>query len=355
MIDHLHWPLAFLFLAVMLAVSARPIDAQEPVPSANLDAFRTAPAAIVPPAPAADRLVGVAYTTWHPTDHWTHVWGTPLLGDYPSDDRPVIKQHAKWLTDAGVDFIYIDWSNDLSYTYNPATPRWDFDMIEGATFTIFDEFEKMQAEGAKTPKISIMIGNPGEPDAVTNGDLQKKADQVWNQFVANPNYRPLVQDYLGKPLLIVYVNTPAPYQTGVPSWNDPRFTVRYMTGFITQQHALMGPPLVSKFGYWSWEDRGPETYPIYEGHPEAMTVVAAWRNDPEAPTPGRLNGETFRAEWERARKVGPAVVLVNTWNEWSLGEQPSAEVSKDIEPSKQFGMQDLEILKHEVTLYKEGK
>jgi hypothetical protein len=346
---------SLLSLPLLSVAALSPLDAQNPSATGNLNAFDTAPVCPLPPTPPAERLVGIAYCTWHKSDHWTNVWGTPELGFYKSDDRAVIRQHAQWLADAGVDFLFVDWSNDLGYIYDPTRPRPDFDMIEGATFTLFDEFAKMRAAGEKTPNISIFIGNPGEPEAVTNGDLQRKADQVWNQFVANPNYRPLVQQYLGKPLLVVYVNTPSPYQHGVPAWSDPRFTVRYMTGFITQQHALRTSDLVSKFGYWSWEDRGPQTYTVYDGHPEAMTVVAAWRNDPEAPTPGRLGGKTFRREWERARQVEPKFALVVSWNEWTRGEQPSVQVSKDIEPSQEFGRQYLDILKAEVAQFKQSK
>lgn len=339
--------LAAFWLSLML-----PVLGDQP---GNLSAFDTAPNSTAPPTPPAQRLVGIAYSTWHQSEHWTNVWGTPELGFYKSDNRTVIRQHAAWLGEAGVDFVWIDWSNNLGYRYDPKNKRPDFDMIEDSTFIIFDEFSKLRTAGKKTPKISIFIGNPGEPEAITNGHLQRKADQVWNQFVAHPLFRPVVQEYLGKPLLVVYVNTPSPYQNSVPTWSDPRFTVRYMTGFITQQHPLRTPGLVSKYGYWSWEDRGPQTYPIFHGHPEAMTVVATWRDDPEAPTPGRRGGETFRREWERTRKIGPRFALVVSWNEWTRGEQPSPEVSKDIEPSQEFGHRDLDILKAEVAKFKRGE
>ena len=325
----------------------------------DLRAFDHAPPSVVPPTPAADRRVGIAYSTWHRSAQWGangQVWGTPLVGYYRSDERPVIRQHARWLSDAGVDFIWIDWSNDIKYIYDPASPHPDFDVIEGATFTIFDEYAKMRAEGASTPQISIFIGTPGEEkSALDNGHLQRKADQVWNQFVANPNYRPLVQEYLGKPLLVVYLNTPTLYQVGTPPWGDPRFTVRYMTGYVTQQPHLVTPELVSKYGYWSWEDRGPQTYSVVDHHPEEMTIVAAWRGDGHQPTPGRAGGETFRKEWERARLVGPRFAMVVSWNEWSTGEQPSPEISKDIEPSKEFGLQYLTMLKEQIGLFKAGK
>lgn len=314
-----------------------------------------------PPTPPSERLVGIAYSTWHQNGHWTNVWGTPLLGDYASDNRKVIRQHAEWLADAGVDFVWVDWSNDIDYQYDPTRTRPDFDMIEGATFAIFDEFARMRAAGKKTPNISIFAGVTGAPNAVADGRLRRKVDQIWDQFVANPVYRPLVQEYLGKPLLVVYVNTPSPFPNGVPNWSDPRFTVRWMTGYVTEQSNLRTPDLVSKFGYWSWEDRGPQTYPVYNGHPEAMVINASTRPQGKPgdrdfiPAEPRDNGTTFRRHWARADKIGPKFAMVVSWNEWSLGEQPSPEVSKDIEPSKEFGKFYLDLLKEEIGKFKSGK
>jgi hypothetical protein len=310
-------------------------------------------AAVVPspryaPIPPRERLVGIAYSTWHRDRDWKGVWGTPQLGFYRSDDRAVIRKHAEWLADAGVDFIWIDWSNDLNYDPDTTRGRPDFDMIEGATKAIFEEYARLP----RHPKISIFIGCPDEPGAVKDGRLTRKADQVYRQYVANPRFRPLLQDYLGKPLLVVYVGTPSPFQTGAPQWSDPRFTVRWMTGFVTQQPNLRTPDLLSKYGYWSWEDRGKQTYTVYGDRPEAMVVVACWRTDPECPTPGRRNGQTFREQWARAREVGPRFAMVVSWNEWVLGEQPSAEISKDLEPSREFGRFYLDLLREEIARFK---
>ncbi|HOS92723.1 MAG TPA: hypothetical protein PLQ54_05380 [Armatimonadota bacterium] len=301
-----------------------------------------------PPVPEAERLVGIAYTTWNRSTQWTGVWGTPELGDYVSTDRAIIRQHGEWLADAGVDFIWIDWSNNLDYVPGVTQNRPDFDTIEGATHAIFEEYAGMQ----RRPRISIFIGCPGAPEAVTDGRLTRKASQVYDEFVAEPRFRPLVQDYLGKPLLVVYVNTPSPWQKGLPAWDDPRFTVRFMTGFITEQPSLRTDDLVSRYGYWSWEDRGKQTYSVYDGRPEAMTIVACWRPDPGIPTPGRRGGETFRQEWARAREIGPRFALVVSWNEWVLSEQPSAEVSKDLEPSVEHGRLYLDLLTQEIARFK---
>jgi len=317
------------------------------------------PASPYPRVPPHERLVGIAYSTWHVNAEWgKSAWGTPTLGNYASDDRRVIRQHAAWLADAAVDFIWIDWSNNIRYTYSPTVKNPTFDMIEGATTAIFDEYAKMRAAGEKTPNISIFAGVTGAPEAAGNGRLQRKADQIHKQYFENPRFRPLVQTYLGKPLLVIYVNTPSPFQNGVPAWTDPRFTVRWMTGYVTEQENLRTPDLVSKYGYWSWEDRGPQTYTLHDGRPEAMVVLASYRPQgspgyryyiPAAP---RNNGETFRREWVRADEIGPKFAMVVSWNEWSRGEQPTADISKDIEPSQEFGRFYLNLMKQQIAKFK---
>jgi len=263
------------------------------------------------------------------------------------------------LADAGVDFIWIDGSNNVFY--DPSTmhdQRPDFAMIEDSTTLIFEEYAKLSEQGKPHPKVSIFLGAPGHPEAITDGTLQKKVDQVHDAYVDNPRFRAIIQDYQGRPLLVIYVGTPSPFQQGVPSYDDSRFTVRWMTGFVSEQGNLVTGQRESRYNYWSWEDRGPQTFTTHAGKPEAMIVLAAWRKQGEPananyiPERGRRDGETFRQEWERARAIGPKFAMVGTWNEWVTGEQPSAEISKEIEPADEFGHFYLHLLKKEVARFK---
>jgi hypothetical protein len=306
------------------------------------------------PVKPSQRRVGIAYGVWMDANHWENTWGTPLLGKYDSRDRTVIRKHAEWLTDAGVDFIWLDWSNQINYDPNKLWNGGRQDLIEDATAILFDEYTKLE----KRPKISIFIGVTGAPEAADDGRLQKKADQIFNMYLTNQKYAGLWEKYLGKPLLVVYVNTPSPWQNGIPDWNDDRFTVRWMTGYVSEQTNLVTPERISKYGYWSWEDRGPQTFPVFNGYPEAMVINAATREQQASgqyvfiPAKGRRNGETFKESWVRAREIGPKFAMVVSWNEWLIGEQPSAEISKDIEPSEEFGMYYLQRLKEEIERFK---
>ncbi len=320
-----------------------------------------------PPVPPEERLVGLAYQCWFPPASWDNVWGTPELGHYRSDDPAVIRQHAEWIADAGVDFIWIDWSNNVDHapgmqgmepTMRDGAPflsyRPDIASIESATRTLLELYVALP----KRPKVSIFIGCPDAPEAVQDGRLQRKADQVYEWFVSDPDLGPLFQAYLGKPLLAVYVGTPSPFQQGPPDWDDPRFTVRWFTGYVTEQGNLRTDELVSRYGFWSWEDRGPQTYAVHDGRPEAMVVTAATRQQAEEgqpgfiPARGRRDGETFRQSWARAREIGPRFAMVVAWNEWVRGECPSAEVSKDLEPSVEFGHLYLDLLREEIARFK---
>lgn len=323
----------------------------------------TAPEATPPPAvegqagsgkyprvPPAERRVGLAYTTWHRTLPWPNVWGEPALGYYASWDRRVIRRHAAWLYDAGVDFVWIDWSNNVNYTPNVTQGRPDFDGIEGSTYVMFEEWAALE----HAPGICIFLGCPGEPEAATDGRLQAKADQVHDLYIGDPRFRKLWPDYLGKPLLLVYAGTPTPWQTGPGPWDDERFTVRWVTGYVSEQGALRTQDRISH-DYWSWEDRGPATFTVHDGRPEAMTVTASWREQAPpnyVPARGRMGGQTFREAWERARVIGPRFAMVVSWNEWVLGEQISAEAGKDLEPSKLHGDLYLRILKEEIAKFK---
>ena len=70
------------------------------------------------------------------------------------------------------------------------------------------------------------------------------------------------------------------------------------------------------------------------------------------PAKGRRDGATLREQFARARAVGPRFAMVVSWNEWTTGEQPSIEVSKDLEPSLTLGDRYLKLLKEEIRRFK---
>ena len=312
----------------------------------------------ITPAPLAERRVGLGYSLWHESLPWKKVWGTPSRGFYRSDDRSVIRAHAAELSDAGVDFLLLDTTNDIGSDVRTGVglPYQRFE--EHVVATLFDEYATLRSP----PKLSFALGYVPNSDDLFNGRLMAKADEIYAVYVRNPRYSCLLQTYRSLPLLIIYGETPARFQYGLPPWSDPRFTVRFMTAGLTEQPQLLGSARehcekVSKYGYWSWQDRGASSYPIVDRHPEAMMITAFWPDDEpnHRRGQGRMNGATYRAAWQRARRLGPRFVMAGTFNEWIVSEQPSAEMSKDVEPSVEHGREYLDILREESRLFHAGR
>ena len=313
-------------------------------------------------APYEERLVGVAYSTWMYKSGRYDCWETPLIGKYTTLDCPwMLEAHAALLCDANVDFVMVDWSNNVDYDfynkkdYRNGVARNDFETIEMGTTQMFECWSKLE----KTPKIAVFIGCPGDGDAIKDGRLQKKADQVYREYLENEEYKDLYQTYLGKPLLVVYLGTPALAQSRLAKlWNDDRFTVRFLTGYIGQQSMYNARTRAVIQPMWSWEEREQQCYAVDGDYVECMTVQSAWRAQSKegqsgyVPASGRNNGDTLLKMWARAKEFGPRIVLCPTWNEYSKGEQPTAEINKDLEPTNESGTFYYDIMKEQIKLFK---
>ena len=306
--------------------------------------------------PYEDRLVGIAYSTWLCPKIITwgkSTWDTPLYGNYYSDDREMIARHAQLLRDAGVDFVFVDWTNNT--TYDPATMRdqlSDFRMIEEATDLLFEIWS--QIEGA--PKICIFAGpgHSGEQN-VKNGKHQKKVDQIYSSYVEK--YPDMYFNYEGKPLLMCYGATPNQYGRK-PSWKDDRFTIRWVTGYVGQQSDLYNKKTMATQLWWSWEERGLQTFSVLNDRVECVTCTAASRSQGDEgdtnyiPAYTRDNGLTLKKQFQRANDLGAGMVILVSWNEWTKGEQPSPEESKDLEPSKIHGTFYYDLLCEQIKKFK---
>ena len=307
--------------------------------------------------PYEDRLVGIAYSTWLCTKIITwgkNTWDTPLYGNYYSDNREMIAKHAELLRDAGVDFIFIDWTNNTGYDpESMRESRPDFRMIEEATDLVFEIWSGI--EGA--PKICIFAG-PGHSgyENVKNGNHQKKVDQIYSSYVEK--YPDQYFHYQGKPLLMCYGATPNQYGAR-PKWADDRFTIRWATGYVGQQDSLYNEKtMATRNQWWSWEERGLQPYSVYDNRVECVTCTAASRaqgsegDSGYIPAYGRENGLTLKKQFQRANDLGAGMVILISWNEWTTGEQPSPEVSKDLEPSVVHGTFYYDLLCEQIKKFK---
>lgn len=71
-----------------------------------------------------------------------HYWGQPLLGYYRTDDEFVLRKHAQMLSDAGVDVIIFDVTNNVTY--------------KSHYMKLLEVFSKIRAAGGRTPQVAFL-------------------------------------------------------------------------------------------------------------------------------------------------------------------------------------------------------
>lgn len=266
----------------------------------------------------SDRLVGIAYTAGHTAGR---SWGSdhlPLYGAYVSNDRETIYRHGLLLAAAGVDFVYVDWSRNTLFDAATGDPASEYYMIEAATDLLFEVWSTIP----NAPRICILIG-PGSTGnfGIAGGNQQKKADQVYAKYATA--YPELYFSYEGKPLLLCYAGSPTLLGES-PSWNDSRFTLRWMTDFVGDQGSLFQEDELSAPFYWGRRGNDDQVFTVRDGAVEAVTCAGAWSGRDFG------EGEALREQFARAEALGARIALLTGWNEWS-------ESSADLEPSAEDG------------------
>ena len=270
-----------------------------------------------------------------------HHWAEPLFGYYVSDDDSVLRKHAQMLSDAGIDMVVFDVTNQLTY---PESWR--------ALCKVWDQ---MRREGNRVPQIAFLT---------PFGDPNKVVHELWTQLYQPANYEALWFRWEGKPLILA-----DPARVVASDGEAPEIH-NFFTFRKPQPSYFIGPTGPEQ---WGWLEVAPQ-HAFYKavGTPEQITVGVAQNaldgklsvlsnprshgrsfHDSHEPAPEDCNttGRNFSEQWERALEVDPPFVFVTGWNEWIAGrfdknapfygsgpvtfvDQFNQEFSRDCEPMK---------------------
>lgn len=260
-----------------------------------------------------------------------HYWAEPLVGYYANDDPWVLRRHAQWLADAGIDTLIFDATNAQTYR---------------DTYTALCEvFEQVRRDGGRTPQIAFMV----------NTEAGRTADQLLRELYQPGRYRELWFRWQGKPLLLC----------------DPAQASAAVKDFFTLRGAHWPFTLTNTPYAWHWEATFPQPYGYTDDpqRPEQVNVSVAqnlrqadgkvtnmsagnargrsFHNGRLDAAPGAVNwGFNFQEQWQRAFDLKPPFVMVTGWNEWIAGrwgqaggpivfvDQYDEEFSRDIEPMR---------------------
>lgn len=264
--------------------------------------------------------------------HTPHHWGEALFGYYLSDDQWVLRKHAQMLSDAGVDVVIFDVTNQPTYQENYTA--------------LCEAWTQVRKDGGQTPQIAFLTPF-GDPPRV----VRKLYDHLYGPGL----YKDLWFVWKGKPLILAD-----------PDKVDPEFR-DFFTYRKPQAGYFEGPTGPNQ---WGWLEKYPQhIFYDTQNRPEQMTVGVAqnctvdktpvaftvpdtmgrsWHNGKRDMRRGAVNlGLNFAEQWNRALEVDPEFIFITGWNEWIAGrfdefngiKQPVAfvdqynqEYSRDIEP-----------------------
>ena len=248
-------------------------------------------------------------------------------GDPNQTNNALLDNHADLITQAGIDFIVLDFTNGaLDFPDGPS--------YISATKALCKRWQERMNAGLPVPKIVFFV-----KDEVALDVVESTFFNVYRQD--------MFYTYLNKKLLLTampFMNLSQgdPGQPAVPTHGKyANYTARHCWG------------LDNSGSYWQFKvnsDVPPPPF-YYNGQPEQMSVPVATQAtymttdgvNPSAGAKGRSNGDYFVKYMDAAINANVKFAFIHSWNEWITGNwgQQSAphfvdqwlqEYSSDIEP-----------------------
>ena len=274
-----------------------------------------------------------------------HHWSEPLFGYYFQTDKWVLSRHCQMLTDAGVDFIVFDTTNNDIYTdrvtalidvwYAYYLDGWNVPKLAFYTNTasgermnqIYDAYYNNAELKEKYPRLDelwfrlngkpMIVGN--KTDSATRKDVKKYFRIKASQWPDTENPRTKQPD--GFPWIeFVNLDTLNAYYKNSP------FDKSIMSVSVAQHCDTVHMSSSAFFGHndhgRSWHDGAKDT---------SENAV--------------LYGYNFAEQWEYAIKLDPDIIFITGFNEWmalrlAIEDEPilffdecDAEYSRDTEPA----------------------
>nr|WP_293844248.1 hypothetical protein [uncultured Arsenicibacter sp.] len=224
--------------------------------------------------------------------HW---WGEPETGYFRADDPWLIRRNLQLLTLAGVDILFLDVTNAI--TYLPTVEK----LCRIAV--------TMRHQGIPVPYITF----------VTNARGTETITELYRHFYAPNKFSELWFRWQGKPLVLGQER----------DMTDPA-----IRNFFTWRYSWAWTNSRNEPHHWQWIDRTPQHYgwdkdpavpeeiPVAVASHPTLNVGKSHQKGVQKAISGQgrtaitEQGAYFAEQWQRALQVDPQVVFVTGWNEW---------------------------------------
>ncbi len=261
-------------------------------------------------------------TDWRKEDYY---WDEPENGYYLSADPWVMKRHLRLIAAAGIDFIFLDFTNNSIY--------------ESELSELLNAIHELRKEGTQAPYIVPFL----------NSDYGWKVKALYEKFYKPGEYDDLWFRGKGKPLLM----SPLIDEQQIKDVNEKNEIENYFTWRPTW--ALFDGQKPG--GQWRFMDYHPQRAALDSFGKAEQSVVSKsmgapiWKYKIMVSSSGLnhvpvLNkywtaketgtGIFFNEQWNRADSIQAPILLITGWNEWKAGAWPT---NKELAANKDFKFQ----------------
>ncbi|MET4082726.1 hypothetical protein ABIB40_002690 [Pedobacter sp. UYP30] len=271
-------------------------------------------------------------TDWRMEDYY---WNEPENGYYLSADPWVMKKHLRLFATAGIDFIFLDFTNGSIY--------------ETELEELLNTIHKLRQEGTRAPYVVPFL----------NSEYGWKVKALYEKFYKSGKYDDIWFRWQGKPLLMSpLLDAQQIKDSGERNEIENYFTWRPTWALFDGQKAG---------GQWRFMDTHPQRAALDSVGKIEQFVVSKSLGAPLWDYQGKCSscginytpkfdkywlaketgtGTYFREQWNRADSVKAPILLVTGWNEWKAGAWPT---SKELAAEKDFKFQGRKM--HEGDMY----
>jgi ABC-type glycerol-3-phosphate transport system substrate-binding protein len=264
-----------------------------------------------------------------------HMWGGPYFGYYKNTDEWIYRKHAQMLVDAGIDFVFLDTTNDGG-------------LFPHAWQILLDTWAEIREEGGMTPYVVFHCG--------VNAPTMKSHMPTIFKAYQNPKYNDLWFRWEGKPLIL---------------GDYTMLEQKYLDFFTLRESWAFNGWTGDGKGKWPWIAEVPqEPGRSFDGVIEQIVVCAGYHSNSskgrsfskeKQPLTGRLDfgfslddtdkGIAFDEQWKQVFKVDPKVVMITGWNEWTMGRWENAGLGQKISGTYTLTENDLMFMNNYVDCF----
>ena len=267
-----------------------------------------------------------------PGESGSYYWAEPYFGYYRNVDSWVFRKHAYQLEAAGVDFIFLDFTNGAYYP-------------EGLQ-TLLDTWLEIRREGGSTPEICVFsAGNYGAVMGALRGSMYSEAGFA--------KYGELYYQYQGKPLTLcgAYGDN-----SDLGKWINETFTVRDCWAWKDedggwnwlQEYTKRGSKYVYSSGGPGRDLNGNfEQLALCVGHHPTTSKGRSYANSRFPKITDNDYGFSldsgagigFESQFDAVMHYDPTIVMITGWNEWVAGLNQTSSGYGQFAGSEDLGFQ----------------